>query len=524
MDLSRPTVSASSADPAGVLLARNVFVDYIAIGINVALGLLMLPFNLAYLGQSAYGLLVLTTSVTTYLSMLEFGYGSAQVKFTSQYRAVGDAKALNEITSTIFFLFSVIAVAMYGIAVALAFNIGEILRLGAGQETTARWLLLIVSAQIAVGLPFSVFGGITNGFQRYYLNTLISIATSLIAAAANVVVVLRGHGLVELVAVTTGIRIAALFAYRVNAYRVFPQLSIRWSHVRRVRLREVTAFSVFLFIIDIAQKINYTADTIVVGAFLGTAAVAVWAVADRLIHAVKTLSKAISHFLFPLLVEGAARQSAERLQLLLIHGTRLSLAMVVPMALILALVADSVVAAWVGPRFESSVTIVRLLAITVCIRIGASTAYTLLKGAGDHQFAAALTVSVAVTNLALSIVLVRQFGLVGIAVGTLIPVGISAVFVIIPRACRRAGLPLGVMARRAVWPVIWPALPTALVVFLVRTNLTGIPAILTASAIGALVYGALFLGLAVADGERQRYVRGAGEIFRKPRAAAAASS
>lgn len=523
MDLSGPTVPSSTAERAGALLARNVFVDYIAVAVDVALGVVMLPFNIAYLGQSAYGLLVLTTSVTTYFSMLDLGYGSAQVKFTSQYRALGDAKALNEITSTIFFLFSSIAVAMYAMAVALAFNIGEIFQLGAAQETTARWVLLIVSAHIAVGLPFSVFGGISNGFQRYYLNTRISIATSLIVAAATVAVLLRGHGLVALVAVTTCIRIAALFAYRTTAYRAFPQLSVRWHHARRARLREVTAFSVFLLVIEIAQKINYTADTMVVGAFMGTAAVAVWAVAARLIAVVRTLSQAIGRFLFPSLVEGATRDSAERLQMLLIQGTRLSLAMVVPMALMLALLADYVVAAWVGPAFEGSVAIVRLLAVVVTIRIGALTAYALLKGGGHHQFAASSSVVVALTNLGLSILLVRHLGLVGVALGTLIPVSISSIFVLVPKACRRADLPLGALVRHAVWPAIWPALPMALVVLAVRTALTGIPAILTGAATGMLVYGALFLGLAVADGERQRYVRLAVEIFRKPRLAAAAS-
>jgi len=518
--LSGPIVPPTPAERTGTLLARNVFVDYIAIGVDVALGVLLLPLNIAYLGESAYGLLVLTTSVTTYFSMLDFGYGSAQVKFASQYRALGDAKALNEITSTIFFLFSSIALAMYAIAVALAFNVGEVVRLGAAQEATARWVLLIVSGHVALGLPFSVFGGITNGFQRYYLNTLISIVTSLVVAAATVVVLLRGHGLVELVAVTTGIRIAALFAYRRTAYRAFPQLSVRWSHVRWVRLREVTAFSVFLFVIEIAQKINYTADTIVVGAFMGTTAVAVWAVAARLTSAVRTLSQAVGRFLFPSLVEVATRDSAEGLQLLLIQGTRLSLAMVVPMAVILSLLADHVVTAWVGSRFQGSVSIVRLLAIVVSLRVGTLTAYTLLKGGGHHQFAAWSSVMVALTNLGLSVLLVGPLGFVGVALGTLIPVSISSVFVFVPKACQRASLPVGSLLRHAVWPAIWPAVPTAFAVLAVRTVLTGIPAIAIGSAIGALLYAALFLGLAVGNRERQRYVRLATEVFRKPRLAA----
>ena len=87
------------------LLGRNLASDYAAIAINIVSGIALLPFNLAHLGRSAYGLWMLTVSLTTYFSILDFGYGSSQVKFTAQYRALGDAKALNETVSTLFFLF-----------------------------------------------------------------------------------------------------------------------------------------------------------------------------------------------------------------------------------------------------------------------------------------------------------------------------------------------------------------------------------------------------------------------------------
>jgi O-antigen/teichoic acid export membrane protein len=506
----RPSVS----DTAGILLARNVIIDYIAIAIDLALGIFLLPFNVAHLGQSAYGLWVLTTSVTTYFSILDLGYGSAQVKFAAQYRALGDAKALNEIASTIFFLFTAIAAVAYTAALLLSFRFSEIFNLGAADAETARWVLLIVSAQVALGLPFSVFGGITNGFNRFYVNTLISIATSVAVALATVAVLLRGHGLVTLVAVTTAIRILSLFAYRANAYTVFPLLSVRWRHVRRARLREVTAFSIFLLIIEVAQKINYTADTMVIGAFMGTAAIAVWAVGARLIAAVRTLSQALGRFLFPSIVEGATQANTERLQLVLIQGTRISLAMVVPLASILALVADRLILAWVGPRFEAAVVVVQVLSLVVAIRIGTATAYALLKGAGHHRFAAISSVIVAVANLALSILLVRPFGLVGVAIGTLVPVLIACVFVLVPKACRRAELPLGSLARRAVWPSVWPALPAGLVVLGVRSALPGLASVLAAAAAGGIVYAVLFLALAIEHRDRRRYLRIVTAMFR----------
>src|SRR3954452_25458216 len=109
----------------GSLMARNVALEYVAIGVNLAIGIEMLPFNIRHLGQSAYGLWVLVTSLTTYFSLLDLGYASAQVKFAARYRATREAQALNEITSTLFFLFSGFGLVAYVAAGVMAVNLGR---------------------------------------------------------------------------------------------------------------------------------------------------------------------------------------------------------------------------------------------------------------------------------------------------------------------------------------------------------------------------------------------------------------
>src|SRR5689334_6494855 len=150
------------------LMARNVVSEYLAIGVNLGLGIVMLPFNVRHLGQGAYGLWVLVTSLTTYFSMLNLGYGSAQVKFAAKYRARRDPQALNEIASTLFFLFLGIAALTYVAAGLISFNLGRIFKLSEQEIRTGRNVLLIISLYVALGFPFSIYGAMVNGFQRYY--------------------------------------------------------------------------------------------------------------------------------------------------------------------------------------------------------------------------------------------------------------------------------------------------------------------------------------------------------------------
>ena len=89
---------------------------------------------------------------------------------------------------------------------------------------------------------------------------------------------------------------------------MFPALRIHLSLFRRSRLREVTGFSVYSSIIDWANKLNYQLDQLVIGAFLGSPAVAVWAPAERIISGVQRITNQLNGVLFPAIVDSDASQ------------------------------------------------------------------------------------------------------------------------------------------------------------------------------------------------------------------------
>jgi O-antigen/teichoic acid export membrane protein len=499
------------------LIARNVSMDYAIVFVELVIGLVMLPFNTAHLGQSAYGLWVLTASIPVYFSMLDLGYSSAIVKFAAQYRARGDAGALNQVVSTIFFVFSGIGLLAYALAVVLALNLEALFNVTPAQAATGRQVLLIISIYVALGFPFSVFGGVVNGFQRKYLNGGVAIATSIIVALVNVAVLLSGYGLVELVAATTTVRILSYLAYRLNAYRVFPALRISARHFNPARLGEVTAFSAFMLLIDLANKLNYSTDTIVIGAFMSTAAVAVWAVAARLIDLVQRLTDQLNGALFPVIVDQATLGQSERLRMVLMQGTRLSLAMVIPVAFGLALLAEPLVLAWVGPEFAQSATVIHVLAAVVTYRVGNATATTLLKGAGHHRLLAFSNLSIAVANLILSLALVGRYGLTGVALGTLIPLAAVSMFVLFPAACRRTELPVRLALRSAVWPAVWPAVLMGGFLLAARRYSGAGAAWIALEAVAAgILYVSVFLWLAIGREERRWYLSKSRQLLRRP--------
>src|SRR4030095_6105047 len=301
------------------------------------------------------------------------GYGLAQVRFVAKYKAEGDTQALNELASTMFWVFSSIGFVALSIAVIISLNLQHIFHLTSDQVRTGRIVFLFISLYVVVGFPVSVFGGVVNCFQHSYLNGVVAVATALLVAGVNVIVLVSGYGLVELVAATTTVRILSYIAYALNAYRVFPDLRIRVRYFSWNRLRHITGFSVFILLIDLANKLNYSTDPLVIGAFMGTAAVALWTVAQRLIEIVQRITDQLNAVLFPVVVDSSTIEHKERLQNILLQGTRLSFAMVIPLATIIGLLAKSIVFAWVGPSFSASVSVLYVLTIFVSVRVGTST-------------------------------------------------------------------------------------------------------------------------------------------------------
>ena len=96
----------------------------------------MLPFNLSHLGAAEYGLWVLLGSLTVHFSTLELGYGSGLVKFVAQYRAQRDPRALNEIASTLFFVFAGWPCVAYAVVVGVAFNLDHLFNITPEQAQT----------------------------------------------------------------------------------------------------------------------------------------------------------------------------------------------------------------------------------------------------------------------------------------------------------------------------------------------------------------------------------------------------
>jgi O-antigen/teichoic acid export membrane protein len=189
--------------------------------------------------------------------------------------------------------------------------------------------------------------------------------------------------------------------------------------------------------------------------------------------------------------------------------------MVLPIAAALVALGEPLIRAWVGPEMLGGVTVLQILAVAVAIRVGNGTATTLLKGSGGHRMLAWVNLAVGAANVLLSIVLVRWFGLAGVAFATLASVS-SATLILAPLACRWVDLPWTAVVGRSVLPALWPAFVVVAALMATRdfSSAGGLLRVLVHAACGWCLYVALFF-IAIRREDRAAYVSKARELLRR---------
>jgi len=490
-------------------LLTGTATKYVLLFVNVGLGIFLMPFTVHHLGTSEYGLWMLVASMTYYFQLLDLGYGSGLVRHVADADARQDVDLVNRILSTFVVVYSGLGIAAAaGVAAIILWVIPRFPNLPAGEIPRAQLLLALLGVRIAIGFPMTVFGAATTARQRFALNNGVAIAVALINGGVTYLVLSAGFGLVPLVAATTAVSLASYGAYAWTARRAFPEMRIRPSSFSKTLVRDVTTFSVYLFLIDIAIQIGFNLDNVVVGAALGTSAVAIYAVTLRLADYQRQLCNQFNSLLFPIVVRFGAAGRGEALREMLVEGTRIALTLVTGVTVCVMGFGGPLIVRWMGPAFEASVAPLYVLALTGVVLVGQGPLGNILLGTGRHRLVAFTSLGEAVANLALSVVLVHWYGMLGVAIGTGVPVVIANLFILLPAACRQVGMRVAEFSRMVAITPLAGAVPATAAVLAFRRLLPpeSIGAILAEGAAVGLVYLASAFAFGLQTSERARYI------------------
>jgi O-antigen/teichoic acid export membrane protein len=186
--------------------------------------------------------------------------------------------------------------------------------------------------------------------------------------------------------------------------------------------RKVVNYSAFVLINNLGQKIVFMTDAIVIGIFMPVASVTFYAIAGTLIEYLRKLVVVTAQVLMPMVAHYSALEDQERINKTVVDGSKLTLFISFPVALVFIVLGGEFIALWMGEEFrEQSGLVLVILAVSQIFSAPHQTLSSVLYGLDKHKMLAFFRIGEAISNLVLSIVLLHLYGITGVALGTAIP-------------------------------------------------------------------------------------------------------
>lgn len=472
--------------------------------VTVAIGFFLTPFILHQLGADDYGLWALISSVVAYTSLLDFGIWNALVKYIAEFRARGEFDQARRLIATALWLYLLLCLVAIAVSTVIAFVFPRVFNLPPEQWSKAAWLVFLSGAAIGVSIPCSTPSAVLRGVQRFDLVNLVNTTGTVLVAVATIVVLEMGGGVFGMMIanIVLSIVMQVPSIYLVN--RAAPEMKYGWRGANRRHVHKLASFSVSLFVQQVSNRLETRTDEIVIGGFMPISAVTPYAIARRLSEMAGLLTEQFIKVFLPIASELDAENDRTRLKALYITGTRLVLAIFLPIGAALVLFSPAILTAWVGAEYAHYAPLVGILTLSSLLGMSQWPANSVLQGIARHRPLAIMSSLSAVSKFALSILFVGTWGLTGVAVGTLIPAIVVNLGLILPYAMRVMGIRVGDLLRQVVWPALLPAIPTAIFFYLFRQtfDVSSLIAVGFATGVGVLVYWLGYLGLGASPFER----------------------
>jgi len=440
-------------------LVRGSIFRTLELAVVVGAAFFVTPALVHALGERVYGFWTLVAAFIGYYGLLDLGLTQAAARYLSQALGKEDEAELERVAATAFSLFTALGAGVIGLT-AVSWLLTPLFVKSPSEAAMFRELLLVLGVAAAVGFPTKVYTGLLQAAIRYDVIALISIARSLICNGAIYCAARTGRGVLTVAAITfivSMVQYAATYA----AYKAcFPRLRISFAAAERARVGVMLRHGWDTVVCQLGDVMRFRLDTVLVASFLGAALVTPYSVGVRIVEAFVQLVLGVIGMMLPVFSRYEGRGDYAAIREALLQATKLGTVLSTFVGLSVVFYGRVFIARWMGPGFGEAYGVAAILAASFMIDLPESPGVQLLYGLSKHRVYAVLGMAEGVANVGLSILLLRRYGLYGVALGTLVEFLIFKTYIQPVCICR----PIGLSVRAyVVDTILWTFAKTACV-------------------------------------------------------------
>jgi len=406
--------------------------NWFPLAVNTLIGLLLTPFLIAQLGKKDYGIWALTLSFVGYYGLLRLSVGTGIMRYVPFYAGRKEHEAASQVVSTGLAMFTIVGALILLLSAVIA---GPAARFYKGGRDLAVlvWIMGIVAA---AECPSRIFDATLRARERWTIANVVTVANAILYAAGLVTCLLLGYGLIEMGCAVIGSTLITLIINIFVTRRVCPELRLAVSLVKWQRVRELLAFGVLTVIGTMAYSLALQNHRLIIGKLVSLEAVGVYAVAAVLIEKVRSVVWAPLQVSWPRFALLDGEGDYVGITRLFQKTTRYSGMLASWTALVLLVAGPSFIRLWVGDGFETAGSVLIVLGIGCLVESSLYANGSLLGGTGRQGMVSLFAGIEAIGGFALSIVLGRKMGMVGVAWGFVVFVALMRGLIVSWYVCR----------------------------------------------------------------------------------------
>ncbi|MDB5047961.1 MAG: hypothetical protein JWO30_1032 [Fibrobacteres bacterium] len=450
------------------LYLKNIIFNWGAFLVAIGIGFFLSPVIVKQLGDGRYGLWSLVVTFTTYFGYLDLGIQSAVGHYVARHLSDEDASQLEAKTNSALSTLSVLGMlALLSVFVASLF-FSRFFHVQADAVSGVRVSLVLMGSVMALRLPLSVFSAVLAGAQRFDIISGISLSVKLLNAALVVLVLKTHHGLMGFAIVVSSTQLLENLALAYAARKIVPGIRFRPFAFQRRAFVELFHYGIFNFLINLFGQGCAVFGTFLIGHKVAAEAVTFFSIGSELMPYMGGLVSAVSIPLLQIVIPMDVHSDLAAMRELLLTGTRYLFALVCLIGLNLVVVGPDFLAQWMGAKYldprpyGSSGTVLILLTLANVAALSSAVAQQILFGRRKNKLFAAFTVVETISTIILALLLVPRWGILGVAVASLVPMAVCEGIIIPALTAAQVGSNLLRYFRAGILPNLMVAVPVFL--------------------------------------------------------------
>ena len=400
-------------------------ISYLQMILTLVVSIIYTPYMIQKLGQNEYGLYNTVASTISMLSILSLGFNSGYIKYYSVYKKKGDTESIQRLNGLFLEIFLGIGLIALICGLYLAFHLDLVFRDGltSDEYALAKILMIILTGNLAISFPMSVFSNIISAHERFVVLKLIGIMKTVCGPLVTIPLLFCGYRSIAIVSVTVAFSLVADLIYVWYVLLVLKEHFL-WLIRDKKLITELTVYTSFIAINMVIDQINWNIDKLLLARYKGTASAAIYSVGYTLNTYYNMVSTAVSGVFTPLVhgivneYKEESEKQREELTKVFIKVGRVQFLILGLFGTGLVLFGKPFILRWAGEGYGEAYYVVLLLALPATIPLIQNVGIEIQRAMNKHRFRSIAYLIMALLNLMVSIILCQIYGPIGCAFGT----------------------------------------------------------------------------------------------------------